>query len=147
MQIDREKYKQYLKVKKDYKKISINTLIAFACGGLVCVFGQLLLYIFRKIDLDSNTSKSLMSITVVIIASLLSAFGIYDKIGQIAKAGSVVPISGFANSLVSASMEYKSEGFLLGLSANVFKLAGSIIVLGVFFGYIVGFLKYLWSLI
>ena len=88
-----------------------------------------------------------MSITVVIIASLLSAFGIYDKIGQIAKAGSVVPISGFANSLVSASMEYKSEGFLLGLSANVFKLAGSIIVLGVFFGYIVGFLKYLWSLI
>ena len=102
---------------------------------------------FLKANLDKKLSASLMSMTVVIIAALLSAFGVYDRIGQIAKAGSVIPISGFANSMVSASMEFKSEGFLLGLSANVFKLAGSIIVLGVFFGYLVGLVKYLWSLI
>ena len=147
MIVDKEKYKNLLKTNKDIKKISIDTLEAFFVGGLICTFGQLLLYLFQKADFNLKLSASLMSMTVVVIASILSAIGIYDRIGQFAKAGSVIPISGFANSMVSASMEYKSEGFLLGLSANVFKLAGAIIVLGVFFGYIVGLVKYLWGLI
>lgn len=147
MFVEKQKYKQLLKVKKDYKRILINTGYAFGFGGLICLIGQVLLYLFGKADLDQKLSASLMSMTVVIIAAILSAVGVYDRIGQVAKAGSVIPISGFANSMVSASMEFKSEGFLLGLSANVFKLAGSIIVLGVFFGYLVGLVKYLWSLI
>lgn len=147
MLVDEEKYKKELKSKLDYKILLKNSLQAFFFGGLICLFGQFLLWGYEKLGLDEDNSKALMSITVVVIAGILSALGIYDKIGQIAKCGTIIPLVGFANSMVSSSMEYRSEGFLLGLSANVFKLAGSIIVLGVFFGFVVGLIKYLWSLI
>ena len=79
----------------------------------------------------------------IFLAILLSAFGIYDKIGQIAKCGTIIPISGFANSMASSSMEYKPEGFILGVGANTFKLAGTVVVFGVFSAFIVATIKYL----
>lgn len=147
MYIEKEKYKNLLKTKIDQKVLWKNVLVSFIAGGLLCLFGELLIMLYQKAGLDETKSRTLMSITVVLIAAILSALGVYDRVGQIAKAGVLVPISGFANGAVSAAMEFKSEGFLLGLSANVFKVVGSVIVLGVFFGYFVGLMKYLWSLI
>lgn len=147
MYIDKSKYQRLTKVNLDKRDLVINALKAFFCGGLVCLLGETLVYLYVKMGLDIDSSKTMMTITIILIAGFLSAFGIYDKIGQFAKAGLLVPISGFANGAISASMEHKSEGILLGLSANVFKLVGAVIVLGVFFGFLVGTLKYLWSLI
>ena len=84
-----------------------------------------------------------MLLIVITIAIILSAFGIYDKIGQYAKCGLTIPITGFANSMSSSAMEYKPEGFILGVGANTFKLAGTVIVFGVFAAFIVSFIKYL----
>lgn len=147
MYIEKEKYKAMLLNPLDKNKLLKNTIQAFLFGGLISILGELLIFMFDKLGFDEKSSRSLMTMTVVLIASLLSAFGIYDKLGQIARAGILIPISGFANGAVSAAMEYKSEGFLLGLSANVFKVVGSVVVLGVFSGFFVGLLKYLWSLI
>ncbi len=147
MYIEKKKYQKLIKTSLDKKQMWLNTLKAFFSGGLLCLFGELLVLLYQKMGFVENTSKTLMTITIILIAGILSAFGIYDKIGQVCKAGVLVPISGFANGAISASMEHKSEGFLLGLSANVFKLVGAVIVLGVFFGFAVGFVKYLWSLI
>ncbi len=147
MFIDIFKYKYYQKRKINYKKIFIHSIEAFISGGIICLFGQILYKLYSLLILNNDVSKSLVIITVILIGSLLTAFGYYDRIGQIAKAGIVVPITGFSNSLTSCAMEYKSEGVLLGLGSNTLKLAGSVIVFGIISGYLVGLFKYLVYLI
>ena len=146
MLIDINKYKALTKEKKDYKVISLNCLKAFFSGGAICILGQILLNLYGKY-MEEKMAISIMLLTFIIAASFLTAIGIFDYIGQFAHAGTVIPITGFSNSMTSSALEYKSEGFLLGIGANTFKLAGAIIVLGTFFGYIVGLIKYLWSFI
>lgn len=143
MFIERNKYKVFQKRKLDYQKILIHALISFLFGGLICLFAQALYKLYSLFILNEDTSKSLVIITIILIGALLTAFGYYDHLGQIAKTASILPISGFSNSLTSCSMEYKSEGVLLGLGANVLKLAGSVIVFGIVSGYLVGLFKYL----
>ena len=84
---------------------------------------------------------------LVLIACLLTGFGVYDRIGQFAGAGTIVPITGFANSMASSALESKSEGIIVGIIMNMFKLAGSVIVVGVLSAYILGLIRYLWGLI
>ncbi len=144
--INRNQYKALTKEKKDYKVISINCLKAFFTGGSICLVGQVLLNFLEKY-FEQKLAISVMLLTFIVLASFLTAIGVFDYIGQFAHAGTVIPITGFSNSMTSSALEYKSEGFLLGIGANTFKLAGSIIVLGTFFGYLVGLIKYLWSLI
>ena len=84
-----------------------------------------------------------MLLIIITVAIILSAIGIYDKIGQLAKCGTIIPISGFANSMSSSAREYKPEGFILGVGANTFKLAGTVIVFGVFSAFVVATIKYL----
>lgn len=147
MYINKRKYQALIKEKPDKALITGNCLRAFLFGGGLCLSGELLIMLYQKLGLDKKDSQTVMILTVILLASVLSAVGVYDKLGQIAKAGFLVPISGFANGAVSSAMEFKSEGFLLGLGANVFKLVGSVVVLGVFFGTLVGTIKYIWSLI
>lgn len=143
MFIDIFKYKYFQKRNLDYKKILIHSFEAFLSGGTICLFAQILYKLYSLFISNNDTSKSLVIITVILIGSLLTAFGYYDHIGQIAKAGIIIPITGFSNSLTSCAMEYKSEGVLLGLGSNTLKLAGSVIVFGIISGYIVGLFKYL----
>lgn len=144
MHIRKEKYVELLKVKRNYKKMLSNYLLSFLFGGLICVIGQFFLFIYEDLlHFETVNARSLMTGTMVLIAAGLSAFGVYDKLGQIAHAGSVIPITGFANSMVSSAMEYKPEGFLLGIGANTFKLAGAVICLGVVFAYIIGLIRYI----
>ena len=168
MIIEEKEYQKLLKAKKDYKRILLNGLEAFLFGGLICLLGQFILYILAKFVDDNALKTSIMVIIIISFSGILTALGLkgatdgtkgdvvvgttpptvglYDKIGQMAKAGSILPISGFENSLCSAAMEFKSEGFLLGLGANILKLAGSVLVFGIISGYMVGLIKYLVSL-
>ena len=118
-------------------------MLAFLFGGIISLLGQILIEVFKYFKFEEKESITLMLMTIIFLAILLSAFGIYDKIGQIARCGTIIPISGFANSMASSSMEYKPEGFILGVGANTFKLAGTVVVFGVFSAFIVATIKYL----
>ena len=123
------------------RKIFKNAINAFLIGGLICLMAQ----VFKTIYLnffEEQIATTLSTISMIIIASLLTAFGVYDKIGQFAGAGTIVPITGFANSVTSSAMEYRSEGIVTGIINNMLKLAGSIIVTGVISAFIFGSIYY-----
>ena len=127
-------------VKPNYGK---NMAHAFFFGGLICLFGQGLLWMFENIfDLPNKEASTHMIVTMILLATLLTGLGIYDKIGQVGKAGAFVPITGFANSMTSSAMEGKSEGIVLGISHNMFKLAGAVIVVAVMSGFVFGLIRY-----
>lgn len=133
MHIKKEEYVKKLNPELDKKIIAKNVLVAFFFGGTIGVIGEILRVCYIDIfNFDTATAGTLMIMTMILFSAVLSAFGVYDRIGQIAKCGLAIPITGFANSVISSAMEYKPEGFLLGIGANAFKLAGSVIVLGVF---------------
>jgi stage V sporulation protein AC len=147
MQLSKKYYKKLLDEHKLEKKYVKNALMAFLFGGMVAVFGQVLLEIFSIFDIKTKDAITCMLLCVITISIILSALGIYDKAGQVGKCGLVIPIPGFANSMASSAMEYKPEGFILGVGANTFKLAGTVIIFGVFSGFFVGLIKYLVSFI
>ena len=136
-------YQKLLEERQLKKKYFKNALFSFIFGGIISLFGQLILEIFKNFDVNDKEAITYMLLIVIFIAILLSGFGIYDKIGQVAKCGTVIPVSGFANSMASSAMEYKPEGFILGVGANTFKLAGTVIVFGVFSAFVVATIKYL----
>ena len=116
----------------------------FIVGGLICLFGELVRTILlKRFYLDEQTSNTIMLIIIIVLASLFTGLGIYDKIGQSAGAGSIIPISGFANSLTSSAIESKSEGIITGILTNMFKLAGAIIATGIISAFIIGTIIYL----
>ena len=126
------------------KRYLYNALMAFLFGGTISIIGQLLLFIFKEyFDLEEKIAGSFMSMTMIIIASFLTAIGVFDKIGQIAGAGTYLPITGFANSMTSAAIESRSEGLVFGILSNMLKLAGTVIVAGVISGFIVSSIIYL----
>ena len=107
-----------------------DTARAFIVGGGICVLGQLLLAVYTKVIADEQSAKTLVSCTLILLAAVLTGLGVFDKIAKFAGAGTVVPITGFANAVVSPAIEYKTEGFILGVGANMFKIAGPVIVYG-----------------
>ena len=138
-----KKYEEVIKnqVKPNYVK---NALVSFFFGGLICAGGQLLIEMYvHWFGFVRETASTLALVTVILIASVATGLGIYDEFGQIAKAGAFVPITGFANSLTSAALESKSEGVVLGIATNLFKLAGAVIVFAVVSAYVFGILRYL----
>ena len=119
-----------------------NVIKAFFIGGTICMIAQLIKMLLMNF-FDETLSNTLSTITMILIASLLTAFGVYDKIGQVGGAGTIIPITGFANSVTSSAMEYKSEGVVTGIINNMLKLAGSVIVTGVISSFIVATILYL----
>lgn len=111
---------------------------AFVVGGLICVIGQALKDFYSNMGLDKEMSGSATSITLVFLASLLTALGVFDKIGKFAGAGTLVPITGFSNSVTSPAMEFKSEGLVPGTGAKIFTVAGPVIVYGTLSSVIAG---------
>ena len=136
---------QYDKLQKSMepkRPILKNCLKAFLVGGIICTIDQCLqLFFITYFNFNEKNAVSPTTIVLIFVSALLTGFGIYDHIGQWAGAGSAVPITGFANSIASASIEHKSEGFVLGVAGNMFQLAGAIIVYGVFSAFIVATIK------
>lgn len=119
-----------------------NAIIAFLIGGIVGVIGQLLVEFYSYyLHLSSNDAAVFMMISLIFFASLFTAIGFFDKWVKFARCGLIIPITGFAHSMTSAAIEYRREGFVTGLGANMFKLAGTVILYGVVSAYIFGFLR------
>lgn len=122
----------------------LNLLKAFIVGGIICMIGQAISFIFMiNFDFTEQTVGNPTVATMVFIAMILTGFGLYQKLGQFGGAGSAVPVTGFGNAVISAAIEHKSEGFVLGVGSNMFKLAGSVILFGVVSAFFVALLKLL----
>ena len=130
MRISNKQYDEMVKRASPNSPIVLDCIKAFLIGGAICCFGQLLFYIFRKSGMSLDESRSLVSIALIIITAILTGIGVFDKIAKHAGAGTIVPITGFANSVVSPAMEFKSEGFIMGTGASIFKVAGPVILYG-----------------
>ncbi|MBS4204060.1 stage V sporulation protein AC [Lederbergia citrea] len=119
-----------------------NCIRAFLVGGTICLIGQAVTYFYiYYFDFTEQTAGNPTVATMVFFAMLLTGFGMYDRLGQFAGAGSAVPVTGFGNAVISAAIEHRTEGFVLGVGGNIFKLAGSVIVFGVFSAFVVALIK------
>lgn len=131
-------YLNYVKTQNPPTDHFKNCLSAFGVGGLICCIGQFIRYMFEFMGLTGDELAGATSIVLIFLGCLLTGFGVYDRIGRHAGAGSIVPITGFANSVASPAIEFKTEGWIFGMAAKMFTVAGPIIVFGVFSGVIVG---------
>ncbi|HEY8463604.1 MAG TPA: stage V sporulation protein AC [Bacillota bacterium] len=137
-----QEYQRFAQAREPKRPVLTNVLRAFLVGGLLCTLGQGLQQIFITYFNFTETTAGNPTAAVLILASvILTCLGVYDHLAQWAGAGSAVPVTGFANSVVSAALEHRSEGFVLGVSAKMFKLAGSVIVYGVFSAFVVALIR------
>ena len=120
-------------------------LRAFAVGGLICCVGQALAGLFGSLGLGKEDASAAVSITMVLLGAALTALGVYDRIAKFAGAGTLVPITGFANSVASPAMEFKSEGYIAGLAAKMFVIAGPVLVYGVAASAVYGVLLFIFG--
>ena len=119
-----------------------NMFVAFISGGSIGLFGEILSnYFINHLNFSSNDSYFMTFLVFIIIGSILTGLGIFDKILSICKCGLIVPSTGFANTMTSSAMDTRSEGFVKGIGSSIFKLAGSIILYGVIFGIIFGYIR------
>ena len=123
-----------------------NSVMAFLFGGAICVLGELLGTLFSNLGADKKLSGTLVTISLIFLAALLTAFGIFDKIARVAGAGTLVPVTGFSNAVVSEAMDSKSEGYVLGVGAKIYTVAGPVILYGILSGAIYGIIYYIFSL-
>ena len=131
-------YQDYVDKKSPNSPIFKNCFNAFWIGGLICCIGQIISSFCKFKGLDTNTSNTITSIVLIFLSAFLTSLNIFNKIGKIAGAGSLVPITGFANSIVSPAMEYKSEGYIMGVGGKMFTIAGPVLVFGISTSILVG---------
>ena len=141
--MDLQEKKELIKKHSPRSKFIKNSALAFLFGGTICLLAQLLLNLYSSFISDEKTAGALVTITVIFIAGLLTALGIFDKIAKHAGAGTLVPVSGFSNAVVSQAMDAKSEGFILGLGAKIFTVAGPVILYGISSGVLYGVIYYI----
>jgi stage V sporulation protein AC len=133
-----KEYQEYVKQKSPNSPIFKNCFNSFWVGGLICALGQIIMEICKYRGLDIEMSGTVVSISLIFLSAFLTSLNIFNKIGKFAGAGSLVPITGFANSIVSPSIEYKSEGYVMGVGAKMFTVAGPVLVYGISTSILVG---------
>jgi stage V sporulation protein AC len=136
------KYQQLQQKHEIKRPVLKNCIKAFLVGGIICVIGQAISYFYIYFfDFTEQSVGNPTVATMVFLSMLLTGFGIYDRLGQFAGAGSAVPVSGFGNAVISACIEHRTEGMVLGVGGNMFKLAGSVVLFGVFSAFVVALIK------
>lgn len=142
--MDKKRYQELTKeIVPEENKIK-NSIISFLVGGLVGLIGQIIVTILEnKFNIKHEDATSIMIVILIFIASLLTAMGFFDNLVSKAKAGLIVPITGFAHAMTSSMLEYKKEGLVTGIGSNAFKLTGSVILYGVVSAYIFGMIRYI----
>ncbi len=138
-----EQYNKYVEKKSPNSHIVKDCIFAFLIGGLICSIGQAINNIFLMLDLPKETSSTLTSVSLIFLGSLLTGLNIYGQIAKYAGAGTIVPITGFANSIVASAIEFKTEGYVMGLGAKMFTIAGPVIVFGVIASIACGIIHYI----
>ena len=142
--MDKSKYSTIVKKYTPKENRLFNGIIAFIIGGLIGVFAQFLLDFYSYIlEIPTKQASVFMIITLVFLSCLFTSLGFFDKLVSFARCGLIIPITGFAHSMMSSTLEYKREGIVTGMGANMFKLAGSVIMCGVVSAYIFGLLRLL----
>lgn len=141
-------YKKFAQAREPKRPILRNCIVAFLVGGFICLLGQFISDFFLwNFDFTEETVGNPTAAVLIIISVILTAFGAYDSIAQWAGAGTAVPVTGFANAIASAAIEHRTEGFVLGVGGQMFKLAGSVIVFGVFSAFVVALLKTIFTML
>lgn len=146
MSISKDEYSKMTDKASPNSPVLLNCVKAFLFGGTICCFGQLLNFLFEKAGMSEDQLKIATPCVIVIITAILTGIGVFDKIARHAGAGTIVPITGFANSVVSPALEFKHEGFVLGTASQMFTIAGPVIVYGVASSVIYGLIIYIFHL-
>ncbi|WP_243292469.1 stage V sporulation protein AC [Bacillus sp. FJAT-47783] len=137
-----QEYYQLEKKHETKRPLFKNCLKAFLVGGIICTVGQAIqLFYIYNFNFNEQTAGNPTVATMIFISMLLTGFGVYDRIAQFGGAGSAVPVTGFGNAVISACIEHRTEGFVLGVGGNMFKLAGSVILFGTFSAFVVALIK------
>ena len=142
--------KEYIKLASDLAPRSPrgkDCLLAFCIGGLICTLGQLLINGYMALGLAQQDASTCASMTLVVISAILTGLSWYDDIAKHAGAGTLVPITGFANAIAAPAVEFQTEGFVLGVAAKMFTIAGPVIVYGLFAGVVYGFIYWLFTVV
>ena len=148
MNMDKEQYKKYANAHAPRSPIAKNCVFAFLFGGGICAFAQILSDTYIMIPNTSrSTASTLTSITRIFIAVLLTGLGVFDKIAKIAGAGTLVPITGFANAVASPAIDSRSEGYILGVGAKIFTVCGPVLLYGTVAGFIYGVIYWISGLV
>lgn len=148
MDMTNQEYNEYVQKKAKPSPCLKNCLWAFCVGGGICVIGQLLLTFYQSVcELGKDEAGAAVSVTLIAVAAVLTGLGVFDKIAKHAGAGTLVPITGFANAVVSPALEFKSEGFITGTAAKMFVIAGPVLVFGISASVVYGLILLLFGLI
>lgn len=139
MDINKEEYKKYVKKHAPKSPVLKNCILAYVFGGGICVLGQLLFDLYSNItDYSKDNVSALVTMTLIFIAALLTGLSVFDDIAKHAGAGTLVPVTGFANAVVSPAIDTKAEGWILGVGAKIFTVAGPVILYGILAGGVYG---------
>lgn len=139
--INQKKYEQYVKQLTPTHSLPLNMAKAFLTGGLICLLGQVILNTAQALGVDASDSRTWCS--VILLSVLLTGFGIYPKIGKFGGAGSLVPITGFANSVAASAIEFRAEGQVFGIGCKIFTIAGPVILYGILSAWGLGVIYYI----
>lgn len=133
-----EQYKSLAQQYTPKPTIVKNVIRAFLVGGVICAFGQVVINIFVSLGLGRTEASTAATAIMIFLGALLTGLGVYDEIGKVGGAGSIIPVTGFANSIVAPAMEFKREGYVLGMGAKLFTVAGPVLVFGIATSIVVG---------
>lgn len=143
MNTDNKTYKKYVKKHAPSSPLIKDMFFAFLIGGLICAFAEGLYNFYLYLKIEESTVKILVPVTLVFLAALLTGIGIFDNIAKVAGAGTLVPITGFSNAVISPALDDKNEGLVMGVGAKMFTIAGPVIVYGIISSVIYGFIYWL----
>lgn len=143
----KKEYKTYVDKMTPNSPIVKDVVFAFLIGGAICTIGQFFFNMYESFGIKEDCVAMLTSSTMVFLGALFTGFGLYDNLAKYAGAGTLVPITGFANAVASPAIEFKSEGYILGLAVKMFSVAGPVIVYGIASGFVAGIVYYIMSVI
>ena len=146
MNIEKQNYRRYVDARAPKSAVAQNCLHAFLVGGFICMFAQALKNVYMGFGMEEQNAATLCSVTLVFIAALLTGLGIFDKIAKFAGAGTLVPITGFANAVASPAIDSRAEGFVLGVGAKIFTVAGPVLLYGTAAGTLYGIIYWICTL-
>lgn len=141
--LTKTEYSKYVDKITESTNIYKNMAWAFIVGGLICTLGQFIVNIIKSLGFDINTANDINTVIMIFLGAFLTGLGVYDNLGKYAGAGSIVPITGFANSIVAPAIEFKPEGYIFGIGAKMFVIAGPVLVYGIITSTAIGLIYYL----
>lgn len=144
--MDKQRYAELVDRKSPSSKLWKDCANAFWTGGIICTVGQMFFNLYSGMGLSVDSASALVSVTLIFISAVLTGIGVYDNMAKLAGAGTIVPITGFANSVVSPAIEAKTEGYVMGVGAKIFTIAGPVIVFGTASSFIAGIVYWIMAL-